>query len=76
MKTRSGVPESKAFGPAKPIGTEWIITPRNAPIGWLLANPDSAYTLASNGATAFEACARVGMTLGSILDIRPATVRP
>lgn len=72
MKTRSGVPETQAFGPALPSETRWLITPRKAPIGWLLKN-DSAYQVESDGPTAFEACARLGMSLSEVVDIMPVT---
>lgn len=75
MKTRSGVPEKQAFGPALPNETRWLITPRKAPIDWLLKN-DSAYQVESDGPTAFEACARLGMSLSEVVDIRPITEKP
>lgn len=72
MKTRSGVPESRAFGPAMSSETKWLVTPRDAPLEWLLKN-EGAYQLESDGPTAFEACARLGMSLGEVVDIRPVT---
>lgn len=72
MKTRSGVPESRAYGPALPSDTRWLVTPRKAPLEWLLKN-DGAYQLDSYGPTAFVACALLGMSLGEVVDIRPAT---
>lgn len=73
MKTRSGVPESCAYGPALPSDTRWIVTPRKAPITWLMYNPGEPYRLVSDGPTAFAACALLGMLLGEVVDVRPAT---
>lgn len=70
MKTRSGVPESRAFGPAMSSETQWVVFPRIAPMHWLLHN-SGAYQLESSGPTAFAACARLGMSLGEVVDIRP-----
>jgi hypothetical protein len=72
MKTRSGVPESRAFGPAMSSETQWLVTPRKAPLEWLMKN-EGAYQLESSGPTAYAACARLGMSLGEVVDIRPAT---
>lgn len=73
MKTRSGVPESRAFGPAMSGETKWLVTPRKAPIEWLMKIPGRAYQLVSSGPTAFVACARLGISLGDVVDIRPVT---
>jgi hypothetical protein len=50
--------------------TKWLVTPRKAPLEWLMKN-EGAYQLESSGPTAFEACARLGMSLGEVVDIRP-----
>lgn len=60
MKTRSGVPEAKAFGPAKHPETWWLV---------ILKNPTGC-ALTAMGATAFAACAALGVTLGDVLDIK------
>jgi hypothetical protein len=66
MKTRSGVPESRAFGPAMSSETQWeimvpcVLDPRHS-------------RLLSYGPTAFAACANIGISLGEVVDIRPVT---
>jgi hypothetical protein len=57
MKTREGVPENKAFGPAKPSNTLWhIITKQGKHID-------------SWGSTAFMAEANAGLNLGQVANI-------
>lgn len=71
MKTRSGVPESRAYEPALPSETRWLVTPRKGDIQSLLKGV--ALCLRSSGPTAFIACAKLVMSLGEVADIRPAT---
>lgn len=60
MKTRSGVDEANAYGPAPGKGTVWTLTTKNG------------QTLQSWGETAFLACSNVGLTLGQIASISNA----
>lgn len=52
---KKGIPE---FGPAPGKGTVWVIETKQGA------------TMRSVGVTAFEACERVGLTLGQVADIR------
>jgi hypothetical protein len=58
VRKRSGVDESEAFGPAPGKGTVWTITTK------------SGETRQSWGATAFAACANVGLNLGQVAWIK------
>lgn len=71
MKTRSGVPESRAFGPAMSRETRWVIVPRAGELVSLLKG--NLTVRHSSGPTAFAACARLGISLGEVVDIRPVT---
>jgi len=76
MKTREGVPEKQAYGPAHPEETHWVISPRlsvlksSGIIGYV-TDFSSYCAVVSTGPTAFEACKRIGITLGDVIDIRP-----
>lgn len=54
MNTRQGVPEAKAFGPARPAGTLWRITRKDGT------------EVEARAATAFAACAAVGLMLSEV----------
>lgn len=76
MKTRSGVPETQAYGPAMPEETHWLISPRlgvakQVGIVGYVSNFAGYFRVVSTGPTAFEACKRIGITLGDVIDIRP-----
>jgi len=57
VSKRRGVDEQEAFGPAPGQGTVWTITTKNGEIkqSW--------------GATAFLACAHIGLNLGQVAKI-------
>jgi hypothetical protein len=83
MKTREGIPEKQAYGPAHPEETHWVISPRptalitNGVKGFVpgyvqIEGEKTTYVrCVSTGPTAFEACKRLGITLGDVIDIRP-----
>jgi len=74
MKSRSGVPEAKAFGPRLSKQATWRIWPRNVSGAQLeAAGPEGHYVLGV-GSSAFEACASVGMTLGQVVHIQPLEI--
>lgn len=56
---RRGVSEEEAFGPGPGAGTIWTLTTKNG------------QTMQSWGATAYEACANVGLNLGQVAHICP-----
>jgi hypothetical protein len=59
---RGGVDESVAKGPAPGFGTLWLMTTK------------CGETKSSWGATAYMACANVGLSLGQIAHIKPMKV--
>jgi hypothetical protein len=56
---RGGVDESVAKGPAPGLGTLWLLTTK------------CCETKSSWGASAFLACANVGLNLGQVAHIKP-----
>ena len=56
---RGGVDESVAKGPAPGAGTLWFLTTKCGTV------------MSSWGATAFIACANVGLNLGQVAQIKP-----
>lgn len=59
MKTREGVDENKAFGPAPGKDTVWTLSTKRGEI------------MSSWGESAFAACANVGLSLGQVDWIKP-----
>lgn len=59
MTTRKAAPDSESIGPKPGEGTRWII------------HTKAGVFHETSGASAFEACAGIGMNLGMVESIEP-----